>query len=468
MSSGRVLVVDDEREMSRAIEQELEERGFEVTTCDSADAAFELAMTTEHDVVVTDVRMRGMSGIDLCTRLVANRPDLPVIVMTGFGSLDTAIATLRAGAFDFLAKPFDMEELHVAIDRALAHRQLREEVRRLRREVASTRSSDELLGNSAPMVALRQLIAQVAESDATVLVTGESGSGKELVARAVHQASRRSQGPLVAINCAAMPEQLLESELFGHVRGAFTDAKTSRKGLLLEASGGTLFLDEIGEMPLGMQAKLLRALEARTVRPVGGTTEVPFDARIIAATNRDLEQSVADKTFREDLFYRINVVHIELPPLRARGNDVLLLAQHLVARCAERQGKKITSIAPAVAERLLAYGWPGNVRELHNCIERAVALARFDQLVVEDLPPKIRNYKPTQVVIAPDDPADFVTLETLEARYVQRVYDAVGRNKRLAARILGVDRTTLYRKLARYGVEPPSTPVREGPPSRQP
>ena len=465
--SARILVVDDEPEMGRAVEQELRSRGFEVTTCESADAAFDLAMSGEHDVVVTDVRMRGMSGIDLCSRVVANRPDLPVIVMTGFGSLDTAVATLRAGAFDFLAKPFDMDELHVALDRALAHRQLREEVRRLRREVASTRSGEELLGESAPMVALRQLIGQVAESDATVLVTGESGSGKELVARAVHASSRRAQGPLVAINCAAMPETLLESELFGHVRGAFTDAKADRKGLLLEASGGTLFLDEIGEMPLGMQAKLLRALEARAVRPVGGTTERPFDARIIAATNRDLEQSVADRTFREDLFYRIDVVHIELPPLRARGNDVLLLAHHLVARCAARQGKKVTSIAPAVAERLLAYGWPGNVRELHNCIERAVALAQFDQLVVEDLPPKIRSYKPAQVVIAPDDPADFVTLEALEARYVARVYEAVGRNKRLAARILGVDRTTLYRKLARYGVEAPAAAsTRDGTPPR--
>ena len=247
-----------------------------------------------------------------------------------------------------------------------------------------------------------------------------------------------------------LPEALLESELFGHAKGAFTDAKANKRGLFVEASGGTLFLDEIGEMPLGMQAKLLRALEERSVRPVGGTAEVPFDARLVTATNRDLESLVESGRFREDLYYRINVVHVEVPSLRARGSDVLVIAQHFVSRHAEQMGKKVSGFSSAVAERLLSYSWPGNVRELQNCIERAIALARFEELTVEDLPPKVRDYKPSFVVVAAEDPTDLVTMEEVERRYIQRVMEAVGQNKTQAAKVLGFDRTTLYRKLERY------------------
>lgn len=254
----------------------------------------------------------------------------------------------------------------------------------------------------------------------------------------------------VANNCAAMPETLLESELFGHMKGAFTDAKATKRGLFVEASGGTLFLDEIGEMPAGMQAKLLRALEERTVRAVGGTSETPFDARLVTATNRDLESLVESGRFREDLYYRINVVHVELPSLRARGSDVLALAQHFINKLAAPMGKKVTGFSSAVAERLLSYSWPGNVRELQNCVERAIALARFEELTVEDLPPKVREYKPSFVVVATEDPSDLVTMEEVERRYVQRVMEAVGQNKTQAAKVLGFDRTTLYRKLERY------------------
>lgn len=455
MLSGRVLVVDDEPAMAQALEAGLVGQGHRVSLSDAGEGALAMLASEEHDVVLTDLRMRGTSGLELCRRIVTNRPDLPVIVMTAFGSLDTAVAALRAGAFDMLTKPFEMEELGFAIERALQHRTLRDEVKRLRQEIATARGEGELLGASAPILALRQLVQRVATSDATTLITGESGSGKEVVARAIHTASARSGGPLVTINCAAMPEQLLESELFGHVRGAFTDAKVSRRGLFLEATGGTLLLDELGELPLGMQAKLLRALEARCVRPVGGNAEVPFDVRIIAATNRDLEGAVATKTFREDLYYRVNVVHVEVPPLRARGTDVLTLAQSFVVKSAERHGKAVTHLSPAVADRLLAYPWPGNVRELFNCIERAVALASFEHLSVEDLPPKVRDHKPTYVVLDSGDPSDFVTLEALESSYVQKVFAAVNGNKRLAARILGVDRTTLYRKLAKYGLHRP-------------
>src|SRR5262249_31676130 len=270
----------------------------------------------------------------------------------------------------------------------------REEVKRLRRAVSDATRFEEILGASSAMQKVFDLLARVAESDATVLITGESGTGKELVARALHARGRRREGPFVAVSCAAMPETLLESELFGHAKGAFTDAKSARTGLLAQASGGTVFLDEIGELPLGMQPKLLRALQERTVRPVGGSTEVPFDVRVIAATNRDIELAVEEKRFREDLYYRINVIHIELPPLRARGSDVLLLAQRFAMDSAVRAGKNVNGIAAATAEKLLAYSWPGNVRELQNCIERAVALTRYEQITVDDLPEKVRRYRP--------------------------------------------------------------------------
>ena len=447
---ARVLVVDDEPEMTRVIEQALTRRGYEISTRQSAVAAWEALEREDFDVVVTDLNMRGMNGVELTERVAKNRKDLPVIVITAFGSLETAIATMRAGAYDFLTKPFEIDQLVVAVERAITNAELREEVKRLREEVARTKPSTEFVGESVAMKKVHEVTARVADTDATVLVTGESGSGKELVARDVHNRSRRKDGPFVAINCAALPETLLESELFGHVKGAFTDARTSSRGLFVEANNGTLFLDEIGEMPLGMQAKLLRALEERAVRPVGGTTEVAFDARLVAATNRDLESLVESGRFREDLYYRINVVHVEVPPLRARGSDVLLLAQHFIHRFAKPLGKSVKGLSDAVAERLLAYSWPGNVRELQNCVERAIALARFEELTVEDLPPKVREYKASYVVVATEDPSDLVTMEEVERRYIQRVMEAVGQNKTQAAKILGFDRTTLYRKLERY------------------
>jgi two-component system response regulator HydG len=454
MKKSRLLVVDDIPDMCAELDRVLSKRGFEVVTRQSADEAFALMATQDFDVVVTDLRMKGMSGIELCDRVVQNRPDVPVIVVTGFGNLETAIATMRAGAFDFLTKPFNAEQLVLSVERAVQHRALGQEIKRLREEVEHTRPLEEMVGTSAPMRGVADLVNRVAETDATVLVTGESGSGKELVARAIHARSRRARGPLVSINCAAMPEALLESELFGHVKGAFTDAKATKRGLFLEASGGTLFLDELGEMPLGMQAKLLRALEERKVRPVGGNAEIEFDARIVTATNRDLESLVEEKRFREDLFYRVNVVHIEVPPLRSRGNDILLLAQMFVERFAERHGKSVKGFTKEVADKLLSYAWPGNVRELQNSMERAVALARFEELTVDDLPPKIRSYVPNRIVFDADDPAELVTIDELEKRYIQRVMEAVSWNKTNATRVLGIDRSTLYRKLERYGIAP--------------
>jgi DNA-binding NtrC family response regulator len=344
-----------------------------------------------------------------------------------------------------------MDALAVALARAIQHRSLREEVKRLRHLVGEAERWEELVGDSGPLRRVRQLLERVVDSDASVLVTGESGTGKEVVARVLHRRGRRREGPFVAVNCAAMPEPLLESELFGHVRGAFTDARAGRRGLFVQAHRGTLLLDELGDLPLALQPKLLRALQERVVRPVGGNEEVPFDVRLIATSNRDLEAAVEEGRFREDLYFRINVIHVEMPPLRARGSDVLVLAQHFLVHHAGKAAQRVTGLSSGAAERLLAYAWPGNVRELQNAMERAVALAQYEQVTVDDLPEKIRAYRPSHVLIAADDPSELVPLEEAERRYILRVVESVGGNKTLAARVLGIGRKTLYRKLAQYG-----------------
>jgi two-component system response regulator AtoC len=443
--SRRVLIVDDDEAMRDMLRARLGRREFDVAVGESCEAAIEQLGVERFDVVVTDIQMRGPSGIELCEWLSANRPDVPAVVITAFGSLDAAIAAIRAGAHDFLPKPFEVEELVFRLERALRHRHLLEEVKRLR-ETLGDAIDEELLGESPAMGKLRALVGRVAAADAPVLITGETGAGKELVARAIHRRGAHPEGPFVAVNCAALPEALLESELFGHARGAFTDARAARVGLFVQAHGGTLFLDEISELSPSLQPKLLRALQERCVRPVGGSEEVPFDARLIAATNRDLEAAVEAGRFREDLFFRLDVLPIAVPPLRARGNDVLLLAQHFAREYAERTGRSALGLSRAAAEMLCDYAWPGNVRELQNAIERAGALADHDHLLAEDLPERIRNHRRNDA-LATDDPAALVPLEVVEQRYVARVLEATGGNKTLAARILGVDRKTLYRKL---------------------
>ena len=448
---GRVLIVDDDASMCEFLDAGLRRRDFHTSWCTSATDALASLAGEDFDVVVTDLNMNGMNGIDLCVRIVANRPNVPVVVVTAFGNLETAVAAIRAGAYDFVTKPLDIEALELTLIRAVQKRVLHEEVKRLRSLVADASRFDDMIGDSASMRDVRALLARLVDSDVTVLISGETGTGKEVAARSLHRHSRRAGGPFVAINCAAMPETLLESELFGHVKGAFTDARTNRSGLFVQASGGTLFLDEIGDMPLFLQPKLLRALQEREVRPVGGDREVHFDARIVVATNQDLDAAVRLGRFREDLFFRINVVQVEMPPLRARGNDVLLLAQHILEKCAARLGKRVVGLSSAAAGQLLAYSWPGNVRELDNCIERAVALTAHEQLTVDDLPEALRSYRGTQLVLASDHPAELVTAQEVERRYVLRVLEAVGGSKTLAAEVLGFDRKTLYRKLQRYG-----------------
>ena len=450
---AKVLIVDDDTSMCELLAEGLGQQGYEARWKASAQDALVEIEQRNFDVVLTDINMKDMTGLELCQRATEAHPDLPVIVITAFGSMETAVQAIRAGAYDFITKPFDIDVVTIAIERAVKHGVLTREVQRLQRAVDESRRFDELLGASPAMKEVYDLLERVAESESTVLVSGESGTGKELVARALHRRSKRATGPFVAINCAAMPEHLLESELFGHTKGAFTDARTARPGLFVQAKGGTIFLDEIGDMPLGLQPKLLRALQERSVRPVGGDTETPIDVRVVAASNRDLETAIEERKFREDLYYRINVIHVELPPLRARGADVLLLAQHYLEHFATQSQKEVHSLDPDAAERLSAYAWPGNVRELANCLERAVALTRNDSIGIADLPEKIRNYRTSHVLVAATDPTELVPLEEVEKRYILRVLEAVGGNKTLAAQVLGLDRKTLYRKLDRYGAD---------------
>jgi two-component system response regulator HydG len=450
---SKVLIVDDDTSMCELLAEGLVQHGYEAHWNASPQEALAQLSRQDFDVVLTDINMRDMSGLELCQKATEAHPQLPVIVITAFGSMETAVQAIRAGAYDFITKPFDIDVVAIAIERAVKHGVLTREVQRLQRAVDESRRFDELLGASPAMKEVYDLLERVGESESTVLVSGESGTGKELVARALHRRSKRSAGPFVAINCAAMPEQLLESELFGHTKGAFTDARNARPGLFVQAKGGTIFLDEIGDMPVGLQPKLLRALQERTVRPVGGDTETPIDVRVVAASNRDLETAIEERKFREDLYYRINVIHVELPPLRARGADVLLLATHYLQHFATQSQKDVRSLAADAAEKLSAYAWPGNVRELANCMERAVALTRNESIGVADLPEKIRSYRTSHVLVAATDPSELVPMEEVEKRYILRVLEAVGGNKTLAAQVLGLDRKTLYRKLDRYGSE---------------
>ena len=452
---SKVLVVDDDVAMCRLLQTGLANADIEIVWRNTVYDALAVLKDEPCDVVLTDVRLSGDSGIELCRRLVQGRPDVPVVVITAFGSMTTAVEAMRAGAYDFVTKPFDLAAIRLTVARALEHRKLNERVRHLELILAETRTVNGLQGTSPAMRELYDLVDRIAQSSASVLISGESGTGKELVARAIHSRSARAGKPFVALNCAAMPEALLESELFGHERGAFTDARTARQGLFLQAHGGTLMLDEIGELPLSLQPKLLRVLQEKCVRPVGGKHEVPFDARIVAATNCDLELAVRQGRFREDLLYRVQVIHLEVPPLRARGNDVLQLAQHFVKQFATIAGKDVTGIMQPAAERLLAYRWPGNVRELQNCIERAVALTRLSEVSLADLPLKIAQAPPPAELIAESALGVMPPLEEVERRYILRVYELAGSNKSLAAKVLGVNRKTLFRKLVGFGVVEP-------------
>ncbi len=442
-----MLVVDDDPDTTDSIRDTLRRRGFDAHGFYSADEALEWLKTREAAVVISDVRMPGITGIELANKLRDEYPALRVIILTGAGSLDIAIQAIRAGAFDYISKPVEGDALALAVSRALDHVALEKEVKRLRTAVAQM--SGLIIGDCPPIKKTLEMISRVTDSDATVLVLGESGTGKELVARALHDMGPRKDQPFVAVNCAAMPAPLLESELFGHVRGAFTDAKSARHGLFMQAGAGTIFLDEVAEMPFDMQAKLLRALQEHVVRPVGGDEEMSFQARVVTATNRDLEKEVRRKRFREDLYYRINVVAIPVPPLRVRGSDILMLAQFFLHRIASRNHKPVGGISAAAARLLMRYDWPGNVRELENCVERAVALCRLDEITVEDLPQKIQSHG-NELAVAIGSPRELITLDEMERRYIRHVLELLRGNKTRAARTLGIDRRSLYRRLEAF------------------
>jgi DNA-binding NtrC family response regulator len=445
--NGTILIVDDEDDTAALLCDLLRKRGFDVTAVSSGQQCLEHLRGHPTDVVVTDVQMPGMSGLGLCATLRERHPDLLPIIITGQHDLETAIAAIRAGAFDFITKPLEIQVVEVAVVRALEYLALKREVKRLRAEVHHDATIDGIAGNSRAIRTMVEMIQRVAGSDANVLITGESGTGKERVARAVHHLSPRRDRPFVAVNCAAMPESLLESELFGHVRGAFTDAKHDRRGLFVSAEGGTILLDEIGDMPLAMQVKLLRVLQERTIRPVGGDQEVPFEVRVLTSTNCDLETEVHEKRFREDLFYRINVVEVAVPSLRDRTGDVLALAQHFIDQVVARTRKPVRGISAAAARLLVDYNWPGNVRELENCMERAVALCRLDEVTTDDLPTKVQEYKSSRINLATDAADRLLPIDEMERRYIRQVLQAMGGNKTRAAQTLGMNRRSLYRRL---------------------
>jgi two-component system response regulator AtoC len=444
---GSILIVEDDADTATLACDALRKRGFDASSIDSGEACLRRLEQTTVDIVITDVDLgAGMNGIALCQQIANSFPDTLPIIITGSTELSTAIAAIQAGAYDYVTKPIKVDTLAVAVSRALDYLSLLRELRQLRRG-ASSDPQHGMVGTSPAIRQMLDVVERVAGSDVTVLITGESGTGKELVARALHAQSNRRDAPFVAINCAAMPAPLLESELFGHVRGAFTDARQSRAGLFVQAGAGTILLDEIGEMPMEMQVKLLRVLQERTIRPVGADVETPLKARVVTATNRDLEHEVEEKRFREDLFYRINVVPIAVPALRARTSDILPLAQFFLERIAKRTQKKVEAISPAAARLLLDYDWPGNVRELESCMERAVALSKLSEITIDDLPATLTEHGSGQLVVTTASPADLLTLDQVERRYVRQVLAATNGNKTHAAKVLGIDRRSLYRRL---------------------
>jgi DNA-binding NtrC family response regulator len=448
MNKSNVLVVEDEELMRTILRNLLENEGYQVFTADSAENALEIFSSAEIDLTLTDIRMAGMDGLQLLDQIKTIDTEALVIIMTAYSSVDSAIAALRKGVYDYVTKPFVNEDLLQTVRNALRTKELFRENRALRRELDQKYSFSEIIGNSASMQAVFRLIEKVASTNANILIQGESGTGKELVARAIHRHSPRNDKPFIAINCGALPESLLESELFGHTKGSFTGAIADKKGLFRAAEGGTLFLDEIGEVPNALQVKLLRALQEHEVTPVGATLPVKFDARIVAATNRNLEEEVGKGNFREDLFYRLNVIEIFLPPLRERREDIPLLVKHFIAKIAKEQKTKEKSVGKDAMSALLNYQWQGNIRELQNAIERAFILSG-NEIDLESLPPKLKNNSNHGFEIRDPDGLH-PTLEEVERRYVLEILKSVNQDKTLAANILGIDLSTLYRKLKRY------------------
>jgi DNA-binding NtrC family response regulator len=444
-----ILVVDDDEITCNLLEEVLSKEGYGVEKALNGNEAIEKGTKKNYDVVLTDIKMAGADGMEVLHTYRQKSPDTIIVMMTAFGSIETAIGAIKEGAYDYVSKPFKLDEIKLTIRRALEQKRLIEENQLYRQELITKYKLENIVGRSSGMLQVYKTIARVADSRSTVLITGESGTGKELIARAIHFNSSRAAKPFVAVDCGSLAETLLESELFGHVRGAFTGAVVNKKGLFEEADGGTCFLDEIGDISAAMQAKLLRVLQEHEIKRVGGTDTIKIDVRIVAATNKNLEELVEEKKFREDLFYRLNVVTIHLPPLRERAEDIPLLADHFLRKYMGENKKNVSQISPEAMEFLLTYGWPGNVRELENVIERSVTLSHRSVILPDDLPRRIRAERKGD--LAQTLPSH-LPLAELEKMYIQKILEEAGGNKKKAADILGIDRRTLYRMAARFGL----------------
>jgi DNA-binding NtrC family response regulator len=441
----KILVIDDDVEMCGLLSDVLKGEGWSVMAISDSLEASKILRKEEFDVIITDLKMKGLKGLDLLEEAKKLASLTPVIIITAFGTIESAIKAMKMGAYDYVTKPFRTDEIVLTVKKALENRLLKKEVVRLKKEVETRYHFHRLTGKSPSMQKIYDLIERISGSSNNVLITGESGTGKELVAKAIHYSGSRKGGPFIAVNCAAIPETLLESELFGYKRGAFTDAKTDKKGLLFEATAGTIFLDEITEMPVVLQAKLLRVIEEREVRPLGDTHAHPIDVRIVSSSNRDMKDVIHQGRFREDLYYRLKVIDIELPPLRERREDIPLLVEHFVQRFGQEPKKKVSRVSEEVLKVLINYAWPGNVRELENVIQRAITLCQHDVILPEDLPASILQ-EPKESLLDKGIRENY-TMDRLEKEYVRRVLIEVGGNKSKAAQILGFDRKTLYRKL---------------------
>jgi DNA-binding NtrC family response regulator len=458
--TARILIADDDEVSCQLFAEALEAEGFRVEQVTSGDRALEILRDDCHDLLVIDVRMPGMSGLDV-TRIVHEKcPTLPIIVMTAFGSLETAVEAIHEGAFDFISKPMNLAALKKIVSRALAQRSLQRRANmHAGTNEATVTEGGRMIGKSPAMLEVYKIVARVAPTKSTVLILGESGTGKELIARAIHEHSPRANCPFVAVDCGALTETLLESELFGHMRGSFTGAFTDKKGVFEEAQGGTCFLDEVGDISPSLQARLLRVLQEHEIRRVGGKDWLPVDVRVVAATNRNLADAVAKGEFRQDLYYRLDVVTIHLPPLRERGDDIPLLAHHFLKYYSQQNGKGVPAFSDGAMELLCSYPWPGNIRELENAIEQAVALCYQPMLTPEDLPREVRERRPAKIASLAAENEQFVfpdtpSLEEVKKRYVLHALRRSGGNVSATARMLNVDRRSLYRMLARYKIDP--------------
>jgi Response regulator containing CheY-like receiver, AAA-type ATPase, and DNA-binding domains len=447
MEQERILVVDDDEGLLHLLKMRLSAMGFLVTPCTGGQDALMAARQEMFDIAITDLRLRAEDGLALTEELLRIQPGLPVIILTAHGSIPNAVEAMQRGAFGYLTKPFDDRDLKATLDKALIQQRLTREIQRLKSLVKELYGLENIIARSPAMQRLFQQIAQIADSDATILLTGETGTGKEVLARVLHANSRRAKGPFVALNCAAISETLFESELFGHIRGAFTSAVAAKMGLFQSANGGTIFLDEIAEMPLPMQVKLLRAVQEREVREVGAHYPTKIDVRIITATNKDLNEAVKAGTFRHDLYYRVSVVPLAIPPLRERKDDIPLLAQHFLKQSAKRSNKDVRGFTPAAMHRLMAYPWPGNVRELENAVEKAVVMSRQDMLT-PDLLPTIGLS--SDMALKPLTEAK----EEFERSYLRSVLQMTGGNISRAAQFAGRYRADFYKMLKKYGLHP--------------